>query len=97
MPLTGSIRLNERRGFGPEVILKRLRRSARCRVLTVMREHLAGRDSGDFIGPNTEGLQPCRAKGRADRHIAGIAPARNDDAADSSRVIAWIENMPRAA
>src|SRR4051812_49935244 len=42
----------------------------------------------DLVGPDLEAREPIGAERGADRHIGGIASARDEDAADARRVVA---------
>ena len=51
----------------------------------------------DLVGPHLEADQRVRPEGLGDRNVGGVAPLRDQDAADPRHVVARIEHLPVAA
>ncbi len=51
----------------------------------------------DLVGDDVEAEQRARAEAHRDRHVAGVAAARHDDAADAARVVARVGGVPAVA
>jgi hypothetical protein len=51
----------------------------------------------NLIGPDLETDQRIGAEGVGYRHVGGVSALRDEDAADTRRVVAWIERVPSPA
>ena len=83
--------------YGLEEILNRKNQTDTSFQERVDPRRSAWRRKTRLVGPHPERLEDVRTERVDERNIGGVAPARDQDAADARHVVAGVEGVPLAA